>query len=131
MTYDSLYLKPREIFDMSTGEPFHIFSFDTGAITLKKIYSSDNKTIDTKRFQGYENIHFNAYLGTKVDYFHFNNVWQLQTSTIELLRNDWTRTLNYFQHVMISYENWLLVGYTLTRNRSNFLMPTGNILLAI
>ena len=74
---------------MNTGQPIHKFKSDTGAITLeKKYYSRDNKTVDTKHLQNYENFDFEAYLGTKIDYLLFNNLWQLQTSTLELLRND-------------------------------------------
>ena len=84
--YDSLYISLRDGFDMNTGEPIHKYNSDTGAITLKnKNCSSDNKTVDTKQFQFYENIDFEAHLGTKTDYLHFNNTRKLQTSTIELL----------------------------------------------
>ena len=74
---------------MKTGEPIHKFKPDNVAIILKnKYYSSDNKTVDTKHFQTYENIDFEAHIGTKIDYLHFNNLRQLQTSALELLRND-------------------------------------------
>ena len=74
---------------MNTGEPIHKFKPNTGAITLKnKFYSSDNKTVDPTFSQVYENIYIEAHLGTKIDYLHFNNLWQLQTSTLELLRNN-------------------------------------------
>ena len=87
--YDSLYISLRDGFDMNIGEPIHKFKPDTGAITLKnEFYSSDNKTVDTTYSQVYENIDFEAHLGTKIDNLHFNNLRQLQTSTLELLRND-------------------------------------------
>ena len=72
---DSLYISLRDGFDMNTGESIHKYNSDTGAITLKnKFYSSDNKTVDTKHFQIYENIDFEANLGTKIDYLHFKNL---------------------------------------------------------
>ena len=43
--------------------------------------------MDAKHFQTYENIDFEAHLLTKIDYLHFDNIRQLQTSTLELLRN--------------------------------------------
>ena len=79
--YDSLYISLRGGFDMNTGEPIHKFKSDTGNITLKnKYYFSDNKTVDAKQFQIYENIDFETHLGTKIDYLHFNILRQLQTS---------------------------------------------------
>ena len=42
------------------------------------MYSSDNKTVDTTYSQVYENIDFEAHLGTEIDYLHFNNLRQLQ-----------------------------------------------------
>ena len=87
--YDSLYISLRDGFDMNTGEPIHKLKPDTGAINLNnKFYSSDNKTVDTTYSRIYEKIDFEAQLGTKIDYLHFNNLQQLQTSTPELLRND-------------------------------------------
>ena len=86
--YDSLYISLRDGFDMNTGETIHKFKSDTGAITLKNKYSSGNKTVDTKHYQTYENIDLEAHLGTKIDYLHLNNLRQLQTSTLQLLRND-------------------------------------------
>ena len=114
---------------MNTGEPIHKFKSDTGAITLKiKYYSSDNKTVDTKRFQIYENTDFEAHLGTKIDYLHFNNLRQLQTSTLGLLRNDCElERSTILNTLMISHENWRLAGYTLTRNRSMFIKTNGNV----
>ena len=114
---------------MNTGEPIHKYNSDTGAITLKnKYFSSDNKTVDTKHFQIYENFDFEAHLGTKIDYLHFINLRQLQTSTLELLRNvcelERSTILNT---LMISHENRSLAGYTLTRNRSMFIKTNGNV----
>ena len=87
--FDSLYISLRDGFDLITGEPIHKFSSDAGVITLKNVfYSSDSKTVDTKHFQVYENIDFEAHLGTKDDYLQFNTLRQLQTSTLELFRND-------------------------------------------
>ena len=127
--YDSLYISLRDGLDMNTGEPIHKFKPDTGAITLKdKIYSSDNKTVDTTYSQVYENIDFEAHLGTKIDYLHFNNLRQLQTSTLELLRNDCElERSTILNTLMISHENPRLAGYTLTRNRSMFLKTNGNV----
>ena len=77
--YDSLNISLRDGVDINTGEPIHKYNSSTGAITLKnKYYSSDNKTVDTKHFQNYENIDFEAHLGTKIDSLHFNNLRQLQ-----------------------------------------------------
>ena len=114
---------------MNTGEPTHKYNSDTGAITLKKkYYSSDNKTVDTKHFQIYENIDFGAHLGTKIDYLHFNNLRLLQTSTLELLRNDCElERSTILNTLMISHENPRLAGYTLTRNKSMFIKTNGNI----
>ena len=81
--YDSLYISLRDGFDMNTGEPIHKYKSDIGAITLKKNYSSDNKTVDTKHFQIHENIDFEAPLGKKIDYLNFNNLRQLQISTLD------------------------------------------------
>ena len=104
--YDSLYISLREGFDINTGEPIHKFNSDTGAITLKKYYFSDNKTVDTRHFQIHENIDFEAHLGTKIDYLHFNNLRQLQTSTLELLRNDCELERSTIHNtLMISHEN--------------------------
>ena len=62
--YHSLYISLRDGFDINTGEPIHKYNCDTGATTLKNnYYSSDNKTVDTKHFQIYENIDFEAHLG--------------------------------------------------------------------
>ena len=114
---------------MNTGEPIHKYNSDTGAITLRnKYYSSDNKTVDTKHIQIYENIDFEAHLGTKIDHLHFNNLRQLQTSTLELLRNDCELELSFILNtLMISHENPRLAGYTLTRNRSMFIKTNGNV----
>ena len=127
--YDSLYISLRDGFDMNTGEPIHKYNSDTGAITLKnKYYSSDNKTIDTNHFQIYENIDFEAHLVTKIDYLHFNNFRQLQTSTLELLRNDCElERSTILNTLLISHENPRLAGYTLTRNRSTFIKTNGNV----
>ena len=61
---------------------------------------------------------------------HINNVRQLQTSTLELLRNDCeierSTTLNT---LMIFHENQRLAGYTLTRNRSMFIKTNGKVYL--
>ena len=114
---------------MNTGEPIHKYNSDTGAITLKsKYYSSDNKTVDTKHFQIYENIDFEAHLRTKTDYLHFNNLRQLQTATLELLRNDCElERSTILNSLIISHENPRLAGYTLTRNRSMFIKTNGNV----
>ena len=90
--------------------------------------SSDNKTVDTTHFQIYENIDFEAHLGTKIDYLHFNNLRQLLISLLELLRNDYEleRSTN-LNTLMISHENTRLAGYTLTRNRSVFIKTNGNV----
>ena len=127
--YDSLYISLRDGFDMNTGEPIQKYNSDTGAITLKnKYYSSDNKTVDTKHFQIYENIDFEAHLGKKIDYLHFNNLRQLQTSTLELLRNDYElERSTILNTLMISLENPCLAEYTLTRNRSMFIKTNGNV----
>ena len=127
--YDSLYINFRDGFDMNNGEPIHKFQSDNGAITLKnKFYSSDNKTVDTKHFQIYENMDFEAHLGTKIGYLHFNNLWQLQTSTLELLRNDCELKRSFILNtLMISDENARLAGYTITRNRSMFTKTNGNV----
>ena len=105
---------------MNTGEPIHKFKSDTSAITLKnKYFSSDNKTVDTKHFQFYGNIDFEARLGTKIDYLHFNNLRQLQTSALELLRNDCELERSIILNtLMVSYENPRSAGYNFTRNRS-------------
>ena len=95
---------------------------------LKKYYSSDNKTVDTNHFQIYENIDFEAHLGTKYDYLHFNNLRKLQTSTLELLRNDCElERSTILNTLMISHENPRSAGHTLTRNRSMFIKTKGNI----
>ena len=87
--YDSLYVSLCDGFDMNNGEPNHKLKPDTGAIKLKNnFYSSDNKTVDTTYSQVHENIDFEAHLGTKIDYLLLNNLRQLQTSTLEQLRND-------------------------------------------
>ena len=127
--YDSLYISLRDGFDMNTGEPIHKYNSDTGAITLKnKYYSSDNKTVETKHFQIYENIDFEAHLGTNIDYLNFNNLRQLQTSTLELLRNDCElERSTILNTLMISHENPRLAGYTLTRNRSMFIKTNGTM----
>ena len=127
--YDSLYISLRDGFDMNTGEPIQKYNSDTAAITLKnKYYSSDNKTVDTKHFQIYENFDFEAHLETKIDYLHFNNLRQLQTSTLELLRNDCElERLTILNTLKISNKNPRLAGYTLTRNRSMFIKTNGNV----
>ena len=127
--YDSLYINLRDGFDMNTGEPIHKYNSDTGAITLKnKYYSSDNKTVDTKHFQIYENIDFEAHLGTKIDYLNFNSLRPLQTSTLELLRNYYElERSTILNTLMISLENPRLAGYTLTRNRSMFIKTNSNV----
>ena len=114
---------------MNTGEPIHKFKSDTGAISLKnKFYFIDNKTVDTKHFQIHENIDFEAHLGTKIDYWHFNNLRQLQTSTLELLRNECELGRSTILNTLIiSHENPRLAGYTLTRNRSMFIKTNGNV----
>ena len=127
--YDSLYISLRDGFDVNTGEPIHKFKSDTGAITIKnKYYSNDNKTVDIKHFQIYDNIDFEAHLVTKFDYLQFNNLRQLQTSTLELLRNDCElERSTILNTVMVSHENPRLAGYTLTRNRSTFIKTNGNV----
>ena len=112
--YDSLYISFRDSFDMNTGEPIHKFKFDTGAISLKtKFFSSDKKTVDTQHFQIYEKIDFEANLGTKIDYLHFNNLRHLQMSALELLRNDCElERSTILNTLMISHENPRLAGYT-------------------
>ena len=127
--YDYLYISFRDGFDLNTGEAFHKFNSDTGAITSKNTYySSDNKTVDTKLYQTYENIDFEAQLGTKIDYLHFKNLRQLQTSTIELLRNDCELELSTILNTLMNYrENPCLAGFTLTRNRSIFIKTTSNV----
>ena len=127
--YDSLYISLRDGFDMNTGEPIHKFKSDAGAITHKNKYdSSDNKTVDTKHFQIYENIDFEAHLGTKIDYLHINNLQQLQTSTVELLGNECELERSTILKILkISHENPRLAGYTLTRNRSMFIKTNGNV----
>ena len=127
--YDSLYISLRDGFDMNTGEPIHKYKSDAGAITIKnKYYSSDNKSVDTTHFQIYENNDFEAHLGTKIDYLQFNNLRQLQTSTLELLRNDCEiERSTILNTLMISNENLRLAGYTITRNRSMFIKTNGNV----
>ena len=132
--YDSLYISLSDGFDMKTGEPIHKFKSDTGAISLKNtFYSSNNKTVDEKQFQIYENIDFEAHIGTKIGYLHFNKHWQLQTSTLELLmyRNDGQLSSlersTILNILMISHENPRLAGYILTTNRSMFIKPNGNV----
>ena len=127
--FDFLYISFRDGFDLNTGEPIHKFKSDTGAITLKnKYFSNDNKTVDTKHFKIYENIDFEAHVGTKFDYLHFNNLRQLQNSTLELLRNECelerSTTLNT---LMTSHEKPRLVGYTLSKYRSMFIKTNGNV----
>ena len=59
---------------------------------------------------------------------HFNNLWQLQTSTLELLRNDCElERSTILNTLMISHKNPRLAGYTLTRNRSMFIKTNGNV----
>ena len=59
---------------------------------------------------------------------HFNNLRQLQTSTLELLKNlcelERSTILNT---LMISHEKPCLAGYTLTRNRSMFIKTNANV----
>ena len=128
--YDSLYISLRDGFDMNTGEPIHKFKSDTSAITLKnKNFSSDNETFDTKHFLFYENIDYEAHLGTKIDYLHFKNLRQLQTSALELLRNNCElERSTILNTLMVSYENPRLAGYNLTRYRSFLSKQTAMLL---
>ena len=71
---------------------------------------------------------FEANLGTKIGYLHFNNLKQLQTSTLELVRIDCElERSTILNTLMIFHENPLLARYTLTRNRSMFLKTNGNV----
>ena len=118
-----------EDFEINNGEPIHKLKSDTGAISLEnKIYSSDNKTVDTKRFQVYENIDFDAHLGAKNDFMHLNKLRQLQTSTLQLLRNDCEQKRSTILNIlMVSQENPRLAGYSITSKRAMFLKVYGNV----
>ena len=59
---------------------------------------------------------------------NFNNLRQLQTSTLELLRNDCDlERSNILNTLIFSHENPCLSGYNLTRNRSMFIKTIGNV----
>ena len=76
----------------------------------------------------YLNMEYEMHLGTKLDYLFFQPSRLLQTSEIQLLKNQCEQERTQILTILIlSLENPRLGGYMLTGNRSVFLETVGSL----
>ena len=74
------------------------------------------------------NTDFELQQGTKLDYFSFENSRALQTSELNLMKNQCEQEKDHFFTLpMLSLENPILAGYMLTRNRLMCLETDGSL----
>ena len=76
----------------------------------------------------YLNMDYELHMGKKLDYLFFQSSRLLQTSEIQLLKNQCEQERTQIPTIlMLSLENPRLAGYMLTGNRSLFLETDGSL----
>ena len=76
----------------------------------------------------YLNMDYEMHMGTKLNYLFFQSSQQLQTSEVQLLKNQCEQEITQILTIlMLSLENPRLAGYMLTGNQSMFLETDGRL----
>ena len=76
----------------------------------------------------YLNMDYEMHMGTQLEYLFFQSSRSLQTSEIQLLKNQWEQERTQFPTIlMLPLETPRLAGDILTGNRSNFFETDGSL----
>ena len=123
-------------FDMKTGRKLnelrhHLLQYPNNAFFSKPgnlyVYSPQARPADPY-INTWVNMDYKLQQGTKLDYLFFESSRALQTSELNLLKNQREQErIQIFTILMLSLENPRLVAYMLTGKRSMFLETDGSL----
>ena len=123
-------------FDKKTGRKInelgpHLLQYQNNAFLSKPgnlyVYCPQQKPVDPY-INTWLNMDYELQQGTKLDYLFFESSRALQSSELNLVKNQCEQErIQIFTILMLSLENPRLAGYMLTGNRSMFLETDGSL----